>query len=251
MEQLTVPLPIYIVLERGTIMNESFKKWLDQGHTLVLNGLLKHYHALGLTEAELVFVIQLQSFIDIGMSFPDMRTIAHRMGKKEAEIFNLLHTLIQKNCISITSENDESGKVSDRYSIYPLYQKLMLLFEKTEDIKQEEKDNDINLLEVFQQEFGRLLTPIEMQTISEWLDHDHYSKEIILEALREAVLNQSYSLKYIDRILLSWEKKNIRTSHQAKTESKRFQARQSGRKVDESDEDEEDIPLFNWLESSD
>ena len=231
-------------------MDESFKKWLDQGQTIVLNGILKHYHTLGLTEEELVFLIELQSFIDIGMNFPDLRTIAQRMGKKEADMFTILHTLMQKNCISITSENDETGKVSDRYSIYPLYQKLMILFEKTEDIKQVEKNDDINLLEVFQQEFGRLLTPIEMQMISEWLDNDHYSKEIVLEALREAVLNQSYSLKYIDRILLSWEKKNIRTSHQAKKETKRFQARQSGQQADDSNEDEEDIPLFNWLESS-
>ena len=37
--------------------------------------------------------------------------------------------------------------------------------------------------------------------IGQWLNTDHYSPELIRLALREAVLNQAYSLKYIDRIL--------------------------------------------------
>ncbi len=36
--------------------------------------------------------------------------------------------------------------------------------------------------------------------IGQWLNTDHYSPELIRLALREAVLNQAYSLKYIDRI---------------------------------------------------
>ena len=38
--------------------------------------------------------------------------------------------------------------------------------------------------------------------IGQWLNTDHYSPELIRLALREAVLNQAYSLKYIDRIYL-------------------------------------------------
>lgn len=230
-------------------MNESFEQWMNQGRTIIVDGLLKHYRSLGMNETELVFVIQLQSFLDKGNLFPNMGEVAGRMGKKEAEIFTVLHTLIQKKCISITSEKDEAGKVADRYSLNPLYQKLLLQFERKQE-KPKEQTEEINLLEVFQQEFGRLLTPIEMQTISEWLDRDRYSKEMIMEALREAVLNQSFSFRYIDRILMSWEKKNIRTTYQAKEESKRFSQYQSSSVSGEIEEsEEEDIPLFNWLDS--
>ena len=31
-------------------------------------------------------------------------------------------------------------------------------------------------------------------------------------ALREAVLSQAYSLKYVDRILLNWQRHNLKTS---------------------------------------
>lgn len=235
-------------MKGGKYLNQSIEKWMNQGNTVVLNGLLQHYRTLGLDEEELVFVIQLQSFLDKGIVFPNMSEISERMGKKEADIFTLLHGLIQKKIITITSEKDESGKVFDRYSLHPLYKKVLLLFEKNDNVR--EDDKGINLLEVFQQEFGRLLTPIEMQTIGEWLDRDRYSKELILEALKEAVLNQKYSLRYIDRILLSWSKKNIRTTQQAKEESKRFfNAQPNQTHPDTMDEEEEDIPLFNWLES--
>jgi DNA replication protein len=44
-----------------------------------------------------------------------------------------------------------------------------------------------------------------------WLDKDKYNPEIIQLALTEAVLANVYSFNYIDRILLTWEGKNIRT----------------------------------------
>lgn len=60
-------------------------------------------------------------------------------------------------------------------------------------------------------EFGRNLSPIENADNRKLDRHDHYPLELIESALKEAVLNRVYSLKYIDRILLAWEKKNIRS----------------------------------------
>lgn len=227
-------------------MTDSLELWLASGQTVIHNSLLHHYATIGLDETELIFIIQMQSYLDQSVFFPNMAEIASRMARREADIFSILHSLIQKNIISISTEKDDQGKVVDRYSLLPLYKKLQELLSRKKG-QFEEKQQSINLLEIFQQEFGRLLTPIEMQTIGEWLDRDHYSQDIILEALREAVLNQKYSLKYIDRILLSWDKKNIRSSSQAKQETKRF-AHSQYKEPTPTDDEEELIPLFNWLE---
>jgi DNA replication protein len=227
-------------------MTDSLELWLASGQTVIHNSLLHHYATIGLDETELIFIIQMQSYLDQSVFFPNMAEIANRMGRREADIFSILHSLIQKNIISISTEKDDQGKVVDRYSLLPLYKKLQELLSRKKG-QFEEKQQSINLLEIFQQEFGRLLTPIEMQTIGEWLDRDHYSQDVILEALREAVLNQKYSLKYIDRILLSWDKKNIRSSSQAKQETKRF-AHSQYKEPTPTDDEEELIPLFNWLE---
>lgn len=83
------------------------------------------------------------------------------------------------------------------------------------------------LYTLFEQEFGRSLSPIELDTLNMWLDDHDYAPELIQMALKEAVLNQVYSLKYIDRILLSWEKKNITTKAQVLEESKKFRQTKS------------------------
>ena len=81
------------------------------------------------------------------------------------------------------------------------------------------------------------------------MDEDHYDPELIQFALREAVLNQAYSLNYIDRILLSWERKNITSKAQVEEEQKR---RKKQFLQNENASQEEGpmpkIPMHNWLE---
>lgn len=229
-------------------MSDLLGKWWEQGQTIIENGLLTHYRILGLNSEELIFVIQLKSYLDQKQYFPSMSEIADRMGLTESKVFSVLHDLIQRNLVVINTEKDSSGKDFDRYTLTPLYRKLAHILEKS-TLQTQETEKDINLLEIFQQEFGRLLTPIEMQTIGEWMDKDRYQTELILEALREAVLNQKYSLRYIDRILMSWEKKNIRTSSQAKEETKRFSNYQERPSTNQTQKPTERIPLFNWLDT--
>ena len=65
-------------------------------------------------------------------------------------------------------------------------------------------------------EFGRLLSPIEKQEIAAWLNIDHYNPEIVKLALREAILAQVYNFKYVDRILLNWQRHGLTTTDQIK-----------------------------------
>jgi DnaD and phage-associated domain len=97
-------------------------------------------------------------------------------------------------------------------------------------LQQEQASNQQNRLmseteELFKKievEFGRPISPIEQEQIHQWIDDDHYSVELIDLALREAVLNQAYSLKYMDRILISWEKSNIKTAEQLQDRRKKL-----------------------------
>lgn len=90
--------------------------------------------------------------------------------------------------------------------------------------QQEEKqsyDSKVrSLYQMFESEFGRPLSAIEYQRISQWLEEDKYQPDLIQFALREAVLNQAYSLNYIDRILLSWERKNITSKRTSRRRTK-------------------------------
>ena len=72
------------------------------------------------------------------------------------------------------------------------------------------------LVRQFEIEFGRLLSPIEKQEIAAWLNIDHYNPEIVKLALREAILAQVYNFKYVDRILLNWQRHGLTTTDQIK-----------------------------------
>ncbi len=90
---------------------------------------------------------------------------------------------------------------------------------------------------------------MELQTIDSWLNTENYSPELIVLALREAVLNQVYSLKYIDKILLSWEKQNIKTS--ADVQRLRQQRRQEMAKkaqptAPKQNKAKPSIPMYDW-----
>jgi len=63
----------------------------------------------------------------------------------------------------------------------------------------------------FEKEFGRLLSPIESAKIVHWCDNDGFSSELIVEALERAVLQGALSFKYIDSILNTWARNNIKS----------------------------------------
>ncbi len=81
------------------------------------------------------------------------------------------------------------------------------------------------------------------------MDEDHYDPELVQFALREAVLNQAYSLNYIDRILLSWERKNITSKAQVEEEQKRRKKQfLQNETTPQEDGPMPKIPMHNWLE---
>ena len=76
-----------------------------------------------------------------------------------------------------------------------------------------------DLVEIFQQELGRLLTPFEIEDLTKTLKEDGTSADLIKEALREAVLNGKANWKYIQAILRNWRHEGIKSV--AQIEAKR------------------------------
>lgn len=71
------------------------------------------------------------------------------------------------------------------------------------------EDKKINIIDLFEEEFGRALTPMEFESIKEWVN-DGYSEEMITKALKEAVKSNVTSLRYIEGILINWRQNGIK-----------------------------------------
>lgn len=192
------------------------------GFTVFSNGLLAYYPQLKITNSELILIIQLELFAQKGNKFPSNEQMAANTNFSATEIASIIQQLIDKNDLTIDQVTDEKGRIGNYYNLDRLYSKLDDLLEKnvatpksgeeTTNTTSEIDNSPLNqLMRQFEIEFGRYLSPIEREEIFAWLNVDHYDPEIIKLALREAVLSQAYSLKYVDRVLLNWQRHNLKT----------------------------------------
>lgn len=201
----------------------QFNDYRALGFTTIQNGLIAYYSKLSITDAELLLIIQLEAFAQRGEFFPSNEKIAANTNLTVTDVGNLIQRLIDRNYLTIEQTTDNQDKIGNKYSLDKLYNALdeyinqnILIKdakkEKTVSVTDSLDNNPLNYLSrKFEVEFGRYLSPIEREEIAQWLSVDHYSTELIELALREAVLSQAYSLKYIDRVLLNWQRHNLKT----------------------------------------
>lgn len=79
------------------------------------------------------------------------------------------------------------------------------------DNKEEEEYNS-KIFNLIENNLNRVLSPIEYEVIKNW----NYSIEIIELAVKEAILHNAKTIKYIDRILFNWKQNNVETLEDAK-----------------------------------
>ncbi|MDT2612162.1 DnaD domain protein [Enterococcus dongliensis] len=231
----------------------SLQEYLAAGETTLSNLLVQNYTKLDLNTDEFMLWLQLYVAHQTGDDFPNLTNIAKTMGDTVEKTYSLLNSLVEKKFVTLETTLDETGRQSDRYNLMPAFEKLSRLKEQ-QRFETEEK-NDLaaqkKMLKSFEQEFGRPLSPIEYQKIGYWLNDDHYSPGLIELALQEAVLNQAYNFKYIETVLQSWEKKNIRSKVQVEEEQRRRKQILLQKEEQKQSEELPKVSLYNWLERKD
>lgn len=100
-----------------------------------------------------------------------------------------------------------------------------------------------------EQHFARPLSPFELEMVREWMDKQ--SPELIEAALREAATKNIRNVRYIDTILVNWERAGIKDAKAAIEHSARF--RQKAAPIENAPpqliEENRNAPQFyNWLE---
>ena len=93
-----------------------------------------------------------------------------------------------------------------------------------EYVNDNDNEDDIttnnNLYECIEQNFGRILSPIEYETVSEWED-----TELTRYAIKKAIMSNKCSIGYISGILQNFKRNNITTVQQAQDSEEQFKKR--------------------------
>ncbi|MCF6093331.1 DnaD domain-containing protein [Microaerobacter geothermalis] len=220
---------------------------LRQRCTTIPNLLLEHYKELGILDEEVFLLIHILSFKSEGINFPTAAELEQRMSTDIKKIFKMVHRLVWNGFLSIEEREDDSGVRHEYYDLTPLYKKLVNILIENHGILQQPLETDLYTL--FENEFGRPLSPMECETITLWQDQDGYSRELIVSALREAVYSGKVTIKYIDRILLEWQKNGIKTAEEAKNYSMKFREKQVIKIKKEPQTEDIPFTFYNWLEN--
>lgn len=217
-------------------MNEVVLNILKEPPLTIPRIVFKNYKKLNITEEELLILICIINKGEKIVYNPNIFTEELDMDKYKA--MQLVYDLTEKNILEIKVETNKKGKKEEYLYIDLFYKKLYgLILGSNEQIEPENNiSQDIYLK--FETEFGRSISPTEVELISEWINSG-FSKELIEEALKEAVFNNVRNLKYIDRILSTWKDKGIKNKKDIIKDKKNFRKPQTIK---------EPIYDYNWLE---
>jgi len=216
---------------------------------------LRHYRDLDISDQEMMVLIHIMSMRQNDRdSYPSVDRLADLMQANSADVKSMLASLMEKNILGVDNIiSPETGNPINSYSLQGLIQQLARVWVAEQaklaahpkkrdgsnsDHGQTGAGEPLGLARIFEREFGRPLSPIEHAQIIEWCDGDRFGGEIILAALKRAVLRGILNLKYIDRILSEWDKKNLRTLREIEAAEERFQEKNTPKKGQRGDKEE-------------
>lgn len=189
------------------------------GNLVLPSDLLLNYNQLFSSSDDFLVwqFFYLQNTTALGELSPSQ--IAEKIGKQVTEVNQAISRLTDKGLLQYRTI-ELNGEIEVIFDATLALERLDQLFEKQAPNQVQSAPNDLkSLVDTFQQELGRLLSPFEIEDLEKSLKEDGTSADLIKEALREAVLNGKPNWKYIQAILRNWRHEGIRSV--AQVEAKR------------------------------
>ena len=206
------------------------------GNIVVPLFFLKNHKRFNLELDEFLFLMYLYNLGDKVLFDPNRYSEVLNIDLEN--IMKYIGILTDKGYIQVEILKNEKGLMEEFVLLDGFFQKLALL--TMEEVNQESNIVDSNIFNLIEKEFGRTLGPIEIEIIKAWLN-SNMSEELIIEAIKEAVLNGVSNLRYIDKILYEWGKNDIKTV--ADVEKMR---KKRNDKIDASTDNDIDMDIVDW-----
>ena len=164
-------------------MDNNILMILQDNPIVVPRILFNNYKKLNITEEELVIVMLVISLGNKIEYNPDI--FVRELDMDRVKVMTLISNLMSKNIISL--EMVKNGRKTEEYiSLSLMYDKLLNIVKDIRDDGSVVIDNSI--FTIFENELGKLLSPMQVEKIKEWIK-TYKNDELIVMALREAVMN--------------------------------------------------------------
>jgi len=184
-------------------MDERLMNLISDKPIIVPKIFLKNYRKLNITETEFIVILVIMEY---GMKMVyDPISISNELNMDKMRVMETISNLVEKNLLSIISEKS-NRKTLEYISLDLLYKKLINIIK---DVPEKEVTVSGSVFEIFEKELGKTLSPMQYEQIKEWTLRG-VSEELIIEALKEAVINGTNNFRYIDTIISKWMDKGYK-----------------------------------------
>lgn len=183
---------------------------IDYKKLLLLKG-----KSIGLTDQETHILLLMMTLSELGVRPIYPQKVAEFSSLSIKDIDDIMIGLVDRHYLD---------RINLRIDFKPL-EKLLL------GIKVEKKE-EVNLVEVFEDAFGRTMSTLDIEYINQF-KRTGYDDEMIVSALKEAVKSNALSFRYVERVLENW-------AH-SKNYIKKYQ--------EEEPEVSEEVRNYNWWEN--
>lgn len=168
--------------------------------------LLMKYRTLDLDETQVVILLLIMHFEKNNMPYITPQVLKPYLNLDDKILDGYIVGLLSRKLIVLNGTS---------LSCKPLQEVLKGTF--TKKMIEDKKGKSLNLVEIFEHEFARALTPMEIETLKEW-KQCHYSDQMIVDALKEATLSNVHNMRYIEKILIDWARHGVKTSGRERVE---------------------------------
>ena len=127
-------------------------------------------------------------------------------------ISRLIKNLCDYGYITTTLVYKENTKEIDKRYMQICIEGICKKVKENKEEEYKEINKESNIFELVEKNIGRSISPIEYEVINKW----DYDPKVIELAIRESILNNAKTIKYMDRVLFNWEQNGIKTEEDAK-----------------------------------
>lgn len=207
---------------------QDLKESLQNKIFVVNPGIIKNITKLDINLEEFILLLY---FINVKNKL-DLESITKYTNFDNGKTLELFTSLMSKGFIELKTIEIAPNKRDEEIDLDVFYDKLILSDNTQEEQKKENiEKSSSSICELFESEFGRTLSPIEYETIKDWINSG-VKEELIKEALKEAVLAGVTTIRYIEAIIREWTRNG---------------GKKTSKKTNNNEEEYNEILDIDWL----
>lgn len=211
----------------------KLNKVIGDGNIVIPVYILKYFKKLNLTMEEFVFLMYLYNRYDNVDFNPEK--ISKDLNLDIMEVMGYVSVLTDKGYLTLDVLKTENNILEEVINLSNFYERISTFLINTEENTKVED----NLFKIVEKDLGRPLNSLEIKTINDWKENN-IDDSLIKEAIKIALNDGVYSLKFIDKILFDWSSRGIRSVVDLKEKSQEFEK--------EDTKDEIEYVDWDWLD---